>query len=81
MLMARLFDADPAGREQAAKGYRLYRGVDNPNEVIVQVEFSSAEEARSFRKRLMGSRVLYDPRSGKLSAPPTIVEESEAVRY
>jgi hypothetical protein len=39
------FDADPAGRKQAAKGYRLYCGVDNPNEVIVQIGFTSAEVA------------------------------------
>jgi hypothetical protein len=76
-----LFDADAAGRKQAAKGYRLYRGVDNPNEVIVQVEFSSVAEARSFRERLMGVGVLDDPRSGKLPAPPTIVEEAEVVTY
>jgi hypothetical protein len=76
-----LFDTDPAGRKQAAKGYRLYRGIDNPNEVIVQVEFASAEEAKSFRERLMGSGALDDPRSGKLPAPPTIVEEAETATY
>jgi hypothetical protein len=76
-----LFDTDPAGRKQAAKGYRLYRGIDNPNEVIVQIEFASAEEAKSFRERLMGSGALDDPRSGKLPAPPTIVEEVETATY
>jgi hypothetical protein len=76
-----LFDADPAGRKQAAKGYLLYRGVDNPNAVIVQVEFSSTEEAESFRDRLAGSGALDDPRTGKLAAPPIIVEKAEAVTY
>jgi hypothetical protein len=76
-----LFDTDPAGRKQSAKGYRLYRGVDNPNEVIVQVEFSSAEDAKSFRERLIGSGALDDPRTGKLPAPPTVVEEAEAVTF
>lgn len=76
-----LFDADPAGRKHAVKGYRLYRGIDNPNEVIVQAEFSSTEEAKSFRERLISSGALDDPRTGKLPAPPTIVEEVEAVMY
>jgi hypothetical protein len=76
-----LFDADPAGRLQAANGHRLYRSVENPDEVIVQVEFASAEKAKSFRERLNASGALSDPRTGKLPAPPTIVEEAEAVTY
>ncbi|MBV9060825.1 MAG: hypothetical protein JOZ09_16965 [Pseudonocardiales bacterium] len=76
-----LFDADPAGRKQAAKGYVLYRGVDNPNEVIIQVEFSSTEQVKSFRERLVGSGVLDDPRAGKLPAPPIIVDKAEEVTY
>ena len=36
------FDSDPLGRRQAAKGHTLMRGVDNPNEIFVRVEFDSA---------------------------------------
>ena len=47
----RAFDADPAGRAQVAKGYSISRGVDNPNDIFVRVEFASVEEAKSFRER------------------------------
>jgi hypothetical protein len=76
-----LFDPDPAGRAGSAKGHRIYRGVENPNELIVQVEFSSPEGAKSFRERLLGTGVLNDPRAGKTPAPPIVVEEEEAVSY
>jgi hypothetical protein len=76
-----LFDPDPAARAQAAKSHRIYRGVENRNELIVQVEFSSAEQAKSFRERLLGTGVLEDPRAGKTPAPPIVVEEEEAVAY
>jgi protein required for attachment to host cells len=72
------FDQDPAGRAQAGKGHRLYRSVENPNEVIVQVEFASADDARSFRERL-GSSGAFDGLT--VVAPPRIVEEAEAVTY
>jgi hypothetical protein len=72
------FDGDPAGRVQAAEGHRLYRSVENPNEVIVQVEFESAEKAKSFREGLLASGAIDDL---KLPAPPAVVEETEAVAY
>jgi hypothetical protein len=76
-----LFDPDPAGRAGSAKSHRIYRGVESPNELIVQVEFSSPEEAKSFRERLLGTGVLDDPRAGTTPAPPIVVEEAEAVSY
>jgi hypothetical protein len=36
------FDADPAGRKQAATGHVISRSIDNPGEVFVRVEFASA---------------------------------------
>src|SRR5512138_50416 len=32
-----VFDSDPAGRAEIAKGYTLFRGVDSPNDIYVQV--------------------------------------------
>ena len=73
------FDADPAGRAQSgARGHRICRSTENPNEVIVQVEFSSPEEAKAFRQRLGESNALDDV---SLPAPPIIVEEAESVTY
>ena len=74
----RMFDSDPAGRREAAKGHIVLRGVDNPNEVFVRAEFDSVERAQSFRKRLLDSGVL-NPQNVKTG--PTVVEAVEAVDY
>ena len=53
-----LFDSDPVGRKETAKGHVLLRSLDDPNEVFVRVEFDSAEEAKAFREKLLGSGAL-----------------------
>ena len=53
-----LFDADPVGRKQVAKGHLMLRGLDDPNEVFTRVEFDSVEEAKAFRDRLLASGAL-----------------------
>ena len=73
-----MFDQDTPGARTAATGYRLFRSVDDPNEVFVQVEFDSTEEALAARERLVASGVL--DRFADLSGP-TVVEEAEAARY
>ena len=74
----RMFDSDPAGRRDFAKGHIVLRGVDNPNEVFVRAEFDSVERAQSFRKRLLDSGVLN---SQNVRTGPTVVEAIEAVDY
>ena len=71
-----MFDQDPPGVRREALGYRLFRGNEQPNEVFVQVEFDSADEATAARERLLASGVLarFPDRSG-----PTIVDEAETV--
>ena len=44
-----LFDSDPVGRKQAAKGSSCCAVFDNPNEVFTRVEFDSVEDAQAFR--------------------------------
>jgi hypothetical protein len=72
------FDSDPAGRAQSAKNYVISRGVDDPSQVFVRLEFGSAEEARSFRERLMESGAL-DRLTVKM--PPTVVEVADSAEY
>ena len=72
------FDADSTGRLGAATGHRIYRSTENDNEVFVQVEFPSAEEAVLYRERLLGSGALEGVRA---SQEPGVVEEEEAVTY
>ena len=73
-----VFDADPAGRRQAARGHILSRSVDNPNEVFVRVEFNSVEDAKAFRERLLASGALDRV---TVKTPPTVVEVAEEVSY
>ena len=73
-----LFDADPVGRRQAAKGHTMLRGVDNPNEVFTRVEFDSVEDANSFRERLLASGALD---RATVLTPPTVVELVENITY
>jgi hypothetical protein len=70
------FDQDVPRARAAAKGWRVFRSVDDPGEVFVLVEFESADEAREGRERLLGSGVL-DRFSDKTG--PTLVEVAEAV--
>jgi len=73
-----LFDADPAGRKEVAKGHVLSRSVDNPSEVFVRVEFGSVEEAKTFRERLLASGALDRV---TVKTPPTVVEIAEETSY
>jgi hypothetical protein len=73
-----LFDADPAGRREVAKGHVLSRSLDNPNEVFVRVEFESAEDAKAFRERLLASGALDKV---TVKTPPTLAEVAEQTTY
>jgi hypothetical protein len=72
-----MFDQDRPGARHSATGYRLFRNQGDPNEVFIQIEFDSTEEAIAARERLLSSGVLdrFPDKTG-----PTVVEEAEAVR-
>ena len=71
-----MFDQDLPGARRSATGYRLFRNREDSNEVFIQVEFDSTQEALAARERLLSSGVLdrFSDRTG-----PTVVEEAEAV--
>jgi hypothetical protein len=71
-----MFDQDAPGARRAATGYRLFRNLQNPNEVFIQVEFDSTEDAIAAQERLLASGVLdrFTDKSG-----PTVVEDAETV--
>jgi hypothetical protein len=73
-----MFDTDGPGARQAAKGHRIYRGVENPNEVFLAIEFDSPDDALAARQKLLASGVLdrFEDRNG-----PTVAEEAESVAY
>ena len=74
----RMFDSDPVGRKEAAKGHRVMRSVDDPNEVFVRVDFSSVDEAQAFRERLLASNALDNVTVVK---EPTVVDVADEATY
>jgi hypothetical protein len=78
----RAFDGDPVGREAGGvRSHRVLRPTDDPNHVIVDLEFDSPSEAETFRARLreLWSRVGGD--LGLESPQARIVEEVETRKY
>lgn len=73
-----LFDEDPAGRqEHGVTRYWVYRGADDPNYVVISLEFSSTEEARAF----LESRLREVWKRAGIEAQARVLEEVEAHRY
>jgi hypothetical protein len=72
-----LFDRDVPRARESALGYRIFRNVENPVEVFIQIEFASVDDAKVARERLLGSGVLdrFADKSG-----PTVVEVAEDFR-
>jgi hypothetical protein len=63
-----MFDQDKPKAREKASTQRVLRSVDDPNEVVILLEFDSADEAREARDRLLGSGVLdrFDDKTGPL---------------
>ena len=72
------FDSDPLDRRQAAKGHTLLRGVENPREIFVRVEFDSADGAKAFRDKVLSSPVLDNV---DVKLPPTVTELADQASY
>ncbi|MBA3717174.1 MAG: hypothetical protein H0W87_02955 [Actinobacteria bacterium] len=54
------------------------RNADDPNQVFVQLEFDSADDARAFRDKLMSSGALDGV---EVLTEPTVIEEADAQTY
>ena len=68
-----MFDQDrPQARERATVE-QVFRGVDDPNEVFIFLEFGSVEDANEARRRLLESGVLdrFEDKHG-----PDVVQEA-----
>jgi hypothetical protein len=49
------FDSDPIGRQEGGvRRYRIMRQADDPDHVMIDLEFDGAEEAERFHERLRG---------------------------
>ena len=71
-----MFDLDGPRAREHATSFRIFRGVDDPNEVFLEIEFASVEDAQAGREKLLASGVLdrFDDKT-----LPTVVEVAETV--
>ena len=72
------FDSDPVGRERAGvRRYRILRAADDPNQVMIDLEFDAASEAEAM---LASLRRLWGRVQGTLITEPRarIAEPVEA---
>ena len=71
-----MFDQDRPGARTESRGWRILRNAEDPNEVFIQIEFETAEQARVGRERLLASGVLdrFDDKSG-----PYLAEVAETI--
>jgi hypothetical protein len=53
-----MFDQDRPRAREHAKVQRVFRGVDDPNQVFIVLEFESVGDAQEARRRLVASGVL-----------------------
>ena len=75
------FDSDPVNRKQSGvKQYRIFRQVDNPNYVILELEFDSLVEAEAL---LAALQKLWAHVEGRVMISPQarIVESVESKQY
>ncbi len=75
------FDNDPVNRKQSGvKRYKIFRLADNPNYVIIELEFDALDEAK---KLLESLQQLWKQVEGKVMTGPKtrIIEIVESKEY
>ena len=73
------FDADPIGRKKSGvRRYQILRPVDNPNYVMIDLEFDTTKEAEAL---LAAMRVVWGRVQGTIMSDPKacIVEAVETI--
>jgi ribosomal protein L35AE/L33A len=75
------FDIDPVNRQQSGvKRYRVFRQIDNPNYVIIELEFDKLDKAKEI---LAALQVVWKQIEGKIITGPKtrIIEMVESKEY
>jgi histidinol-phosphate/aromatic aminotransferase/cobyric acid decarboxylase-like protein len=73
-----MFDSGRETVREHAKGHRIVRGVEDPNELFIQVEFPSVEDAHAARERLLASGMMDRV---AVQNGPTVAELAETIQY
>lgn len=83
-LWRRAFEQDAGGRQRSgARRYRIFRGVDEPNSVMLDLDFDSTEQAQGFLE-FMRTEVWPSPEKAPAkvgTAQTRIIEMVESVEY
>ena len=75
------FDNDPVNRKQSGvKRHKIFRQADNPNYLIIELEFDTLDEAK---KLLAALQPLWKQVEGKIMTGPKarIIEMTEIKEY
>jgi len=75
------FDSDPAGRQKSGvRRYRIMRPVDDPNRVLIDLEFDTRGDAESL---LASLRTVWGRVEGTIMTDPAarVVETVETKQY
>jgi hypothetical protein len=71
------FDSDPLGRKRSGvRRYQVVRAMDDPNYVMIDLEFDGLEEAETFRsalERLWGGVQVRNPRARIIEVVENVV--------
>ncbi|MFN8372544.1 MAG: hypothetical protein U0694_06670 [Anaerolineae bacterium] len=76
------FDSDPAGRQKSGvQRYRVLRHLENPNHVVIELEFASRQQAETLLTNLRNN--VWPRMQGSITDGPhaRIVELVETVEY
>jgi quinol monooxygenase YgiN len=75
------FDGDPVGRKRSGvRRYRILRPIDNPNDVMIELDFDDAAQAEAL---LAAMRGVWANLQGTIAQNPAtrIFEVAEAQEY
>ena len=76
------FDSDPVGRKAGGvRRHRIVRATDDPNYVIIELEFDTLDEAESFREKLTEMWSTAGPRLGLERPSARVVDVVERKDY
>jgi hypothetical protein len=78
----RIFDSDPLGRQKSGvRRYSILRPTDDPNYVMIDLEFDGLKEAENFRSGLQNLWGSEKAQKVMLNPKLRIVEQMETKEY
>jgi heme-degrading monooxygenase HmoA len=76
------FDSDPVGREAGGvRSYRVLRPTEDPQRVIIHLDFDTTAEAEAFHEKLRGLWAGAGASLGLENPHARVVEVVESVAY